>query len=150
MRCLVCKSDFTKYYEQLRKKGSTIPKIFNESRKIGETFSEQSLYRHFRNHYDKEGIKVIPEQLAIYVIIPVFKDYVNKSNIKKTMSILTKYLPKPYVETKKELYKSLKKAITDLDDFDINKFNILWEQAINEPLSFKPFSGKSFNEYFKK
>ena len=150
MRCLVCKSDFTKYYEDLRKKGSTIPQIFSESRKIGDSFSEQSLYRHFQKHYNQEGIKVVPEQLAIYVIVPIFKDYVNKSNIKKTMSSLTRYLDKPYCESKKALYRALKKAITDLDDFHVDKFNLLWEEAINKPFSFKPFSGKTFNEYFRK
>ena len=150
MKCLVCKSDFTKYYEDLRDKEMPIPKIYDECIKIGDRFSIQSLYRHFQNHYNKEGITVIPEELALYVIMPIFKDYVNRYNIKRVMPILKKYLDKPYCESKKALYKSLKKAITDLDDFDINKFNILWEQAINKPLSFKPFSGKSFNEYFEK
>jgi len=150
MRCKVCKSPFKKYYEELRDKEMAIPKIFNESRKIGEKFSKQSLYRHFQNHYNQEGIKVIPEDLAIYVIMHIFKDYVNKYNINRVMPILHKYLDKPYCESKKELYKSLKKAITHLDDFDIDKFNLLWEQAINEPIDYKPFSGKTFNEYFKK
>lgn len=150
MKCLVCKSHFTKYYEELRDKHMTIPKIYDECIKIGDKFSMQSLYRHFKNHYNQEGIKVIPESLGIHIIISIFKDYINQYNVKRVMPILYKHLDKPYYESKRELHKALKKAITDLDDFPIDKFNLLWEQAINEPINLKPFNGKTFNEYFKK
>jgi len=150
MKCLVCKSDFTKYYEELRDKEMPIPKIYDECIKIGDKFSIQSLYRHFQNHYNSEGIKVIPEELALYVVMPIFKDYVNRYNIERVMSFLHKYLDKPYCESKKELYRALKSVIENLDDFDTDTFDELWNQAINQPIQRKPFSGLSFNEYFEK
>lgn len=149
MRCKVCKSSYKKYYDELRDKGMSIPKIFNECIKIGDKFSIQSLYRHFQNHYNQEGIKVIPQELAIHVIISIFKDYVNRYNVKRLMPTLYKHLDKPYWESKKQLYKALKKVIEEIDDFDLDTFNELWEQVTNHPIHWRPFNGKSFNEYFK-
>lgn len=150
MRCKVCKSNFKSYYEELKSKGYNIPKIYDEAIKIGDSFSIQSLYRHFQSHYSKEGITVIPKELATHIIIYIFKDYVDRYNIRRIMSILYKHLNKPYWETKKKLYKDIKKCIKELDVMDIDTFNRIWKQAINQPLYFNPFNNKSFNEYFKR
>jgi len=150
MRCLVCRSSFRTYYEELRGKGYNVPKIYNECVKIGEKFSIQSLYRHFANHYNPKGINVIPKELASHIVISIFKNYVDEYNIRRIMPILHKYLSKPYWKSKKELYRDIKKCVKELDIMNVDSLNKIWKQAINEPLYFNPFNNQSFNEYFKK
>lgn len=150
VRCKVCKSSFKSYYEELKAKGWNIPKIYDEVVKIGDSFSIQSLYRHFQSHYNPEGIKIIPSECATHIVIYIFKDFVDRYNIRGIMPILYKNLSKPYWNTKKELYKDIKKCVKELDVIDIKTFDRIWKEAINRPLYYSPFNNRSFNEYFSK
>ena len=154
MRCKICKSQFKTYYEELRSKDAPIPRIFDESRKLGDSFSEQSLYRHFQNHYSINKTKVIPESLICYIIISIFKDYLivpfpNRVFVEKVKNSIEKHLSKAYWTSEKELYSDLKRMIGELTEYmDLDTFNTNWKRAINEPNKCSPFEGMSFHEYF--
>jgi len=149
MRCKICKSQFKTYYEELRSKSLPIPRIFDESRKLGDNFSEQSMYRHFQNHYSTDKTKVIPDSLTCYVVIPIFKDYLTLPFIERLKPLFKKYMDKAYWNSEKELYQDLRNVVKELSEYlDLDTFNDNWKRAINQPNYCSPFDGKSFHEYF--
>lgn len=154
MRCKVCSSSFKKYYEELRTKGMSIPSIFNETRRIGEQFSEQSLYRHFQSHYNREGIKVISESDSIYIIVGILREYIEKHGSScvtedgRLIPLMRKYLSQPYHNSKNELKEALKKVVLELGDYlDSDGFEEAWERETNKP-NYSSFNGESFNQRF--
>jgi len=147
-RCKVCKSAFKDYYHKLRREGTKIKRIYNECIKLQEDFSEQSLYRHFQNHYSKKEYSVLPSNCVIgHIFVYLFRSEDVYILQKKLTPLLMKYPFKLYYKTRKDLYDDILAVCKELGYEQRLKDE--WEDILNCKIPYSPFNNKMIREILK-
>jgi len=147
VRCKVCNSAFKDYYHKLRREGTKIRRIYNECAKLQEDFSEQSLYRHFQNHFNQKGLSVIPSICMQEILVYLFRNADTYMLQKKIVPLCKKYPFKPYYKFRREIYDDLMNICRELGYEQI--FRSEWEGILNVKIPYSPFNNKTIREILK-